>query len=255
MLDYNMIEPFKFSRTKVDEHIEKVGVDIRPVIECKLDRVKLFDLGQKLVDKYPNIFESLVQSPTDFHIRKKFIFPGKGEVDLVTLAITPRGVVFIFPRRLSIFEEDISQNNMQDISLDGLKIFRGTFPGRIICRVGLVNEYIFNTGPVESTDLVCSRFTKVSVPSSGEIILNINCPDDDHNRKIQLQAVQKLERVPEIPDKQQVRSYGVKVVVDFNNRDMSQNLDDGRILEILHKARQYNEKELYDFLNGSSGGE
>lgn len=250
-----MAEPFRFSRTKVDEHIEKVGVDIRPVIECKLDRVKLFDLGQKLVDKYPNIFESLVQSPTDFHIRKKFIFPGKGEIDLLTLAITPRGVVFLFPRRLSMFDEDILQNNIQDISLDGLKLFRETFPGRMICRVGLVNEYIFNTGSVESTELVCSRFTKVSIPLNGEITLSINCPDDDYNKKIQLQAVQKLEKIPEIPDKQQVHSYGVKVVVDFNNRDMSQNLDEDRILVILHKAHQYNENQLYNFLNRSSGGE
>jgi hypothetical protein len=250
-----MADPFKFSKTKIDEHTQKVGIDIRPVIECKLDRVKLFDIGQKLVDKYPNLFESLVQSPTEFHIRKKFIFPGKGEVDLLTLAITPRGVVFVFPRRSSVFEEEILQNNIQEISLDGLKIFRETFPGRIICRVGLVNEYIFNTGPIESSELVCSRFTKISVPPNGEIILIINRPDDDHNRKIQLQPVQKLEKIPEIPRKEQVQSYGVKVIVDFNNRDMSYNLDDTTILGILHKAKQYNETELYDFLNGSFGGE
>ena len=250
-----MTEPFKFSKSRIDEHTEKVGVDIRPVIECKLDRVKLFDIGQKLVDRYPNLFESLVQSPTEFHIRKKFIFPGKGEADLLTLAITPRGVVFVFPRRSSVFEEEILQNNIQDVSLDGLRIFRETFPGRIICRVGIVNEYIFNTGPVESTELVCSRFTKLSVPANGEIILNINRPDDDHNKKIQLQPVQKIERVPEMSDREQVRSYGVKVVVDFNNRDMSQNLTEDKIVAILHRARQYNDKELYDFLNASSGGE
>jgi hypothetical protein len=121
--------------------------------------------------------------------------------------------------------------------------------------VGLVNEYIFNTGPVISSDLVCKRFTKVMIPSNGEILLSINRPDDDYNRKIELQPVQKLERIPEMPDRKQIRSYGVKVVVDFNNRDMSQNLDDDKILSILHKARLYNEKELYDFLNGSFGGE
>ena len=47
----------------------------------------------------------------------------------------------------------------------------------------------------------------------------------------------------------------MKVIVDFNNRDMSENLDDGRILAILHEARQYNDNQLYDFLNRSSGGE
>ncbi len=100
-----MAEYFKFSKNKIDEHTIKVGADIRPVIECKLDRVKLFDVGQNLVDKYPHLFGSLVQSPTEFQIRKKFIFPGKGEADLPTLAITPRGVVFVFPQILSIFDE------------------------------------------------------------------------------------------------------------------------------------------------------
>jgi len=179
----------------------------------------------------------------------------KGEGDLLTLAITPRGGVFVFPRKSSVFEEDILLNNIQDISLDGLKIFRETFAGKMVCRVGLVDEYVFDTGQVESAKLVCSRFTKVAIPSNGEIILSINCPDDDYNRKIQLQPVQKLERVPEMSETRQIRSYGVKVVVDFNNRDMNQNLDDDKILGILHRARQYNQTELYDFLNGSFGGE
>ncbi len=250
-----MADPFKFSKTKIDEHTIKVGVDIRPVIECKLDRVKLFDVGQKLVDKYPNLFESLVQSPTEFLIRKKFIFPGKGEADLATLAITPRGVVFIFPQTLSMFQEEIQINDIDDVSLDGLKIFRESFAGKIICRVGLVNEYIFNTGQTESTKLVCSRFTKMKIPPNGEIILNINRPDDDYNRKIQIQPAQKIERDPNIPGIDQVRSYGVQVIVDFNNRDMSKDLNEDKILGILHKGRQYNNKELYDFLNVSFGGE
>jgi hypothetical protein len=246
-----MAETFKFTKTRIDEYTIKVGVDIRPVIECKLDRVKLFDVGQKLVDKYPNLFESLVQSPTEFLIRKKFIFPGKGEADLPTLAITPRGVVFIYPKILSAFEEEIESNNIDYVTLYGLKIFRGSFPGKIICRVGLVNEYIFNTGHTDSIKLICSRFTKINVPHNGEIFLSINRPDDDYNRKIQLKAVQKIEKNQDIPSVDQVQSYGVQVIVDFNNRDMSKDLDDDRILGILHKARQYNDKELYEFLNVS----
>ncbi len=248
-----MSENFKFSKTKIDEHTIKVGADIRPVIECKMDRVKLFDVGQKLVDTYPNLFESMVQSPTEFQIRKKFFFPGKGEADLTTLAITPRGVVFIFPQILSIFEEETHINNIEDVSLEGMRIFREVFPGKKICRVGMVNEYIFNTGQEESIGLICSRFTKVHVPQNGEISLIINCPDDDHNRKIELKAVKKIEKNPNITGAGKIESYGVQVNVDFNNRDMSGDLDKDRILAILHNACQYNEKELYSFLNGSSG--
>ena len=234
-----MAEYYEFSKNRIDEHTIKVGVDIRPVIEC-----------QKLVDKYPNQFESLVQSPTEFQIRKKFIFPGKGEADLTTLAITPRGVVFIFPQILSLFQEEILLNNIDEVALDGLKIFRGSFGGKIICRVGFVNEYIFNTGQMESTELVCSRFTKIKVPPNGEIVLNTNFPDENYNRKIRLQPVQKIEKDPNV-GVNQFCSYGVQVVVDFNNRDMSKDLDEDRILGILHRAKQYNEKDLYDFLNGS----
>ncbi len=129
------------------------------------------------------------------------------------------------------------------------------FPDKKIYRVGLVNEYIFNTGQEESIGLICSRFTKIDVPSNGEITLSINCPDDDYNKKITLKAVKKIEKNQDMPGAGQIESYGVQVIVDFNNRDMSIDLDKDRILAILHYARQYNEKELYNFLNGFSGGE
>jgi hypothetical protein len=248
-----MAEPFKFSSSKIDDHIEKVGVDIRPVIECKLEQTKLFDFGRKLVDKHPNLFESLVQSPADFHIRKKFIFPGKGEADLATLGITPRGLAFIFPRKVGIFEEETELNTVGDMVLGCLKIFRGVFPEKKVFRVGLVNEYIFNTGLLESTRLVSERFTKLLVPPDGEITIVVNRPTDDYNKRIQLEAVRRIEPVPEIPSRAQTKNYGVKVIVDFNNRDMSQDMDEGSILAVLHEAQQYNDKDLYEFLNGSRG--
>lgn len=249
-----MSEQYKFSNAKIAEHTQKIGIDIRPAIECKLDQEKLFFFGKQLVDKYPNLFESLVQSPADFHINKKFIFPGKGEVETATLGITPRGVVFIFPKTISVVDEDVHLNNIEDIVLESLDVFRNTFPGKNIYRVGLINEYIFDTSSIESIGLICSRFTKLSVPSNGEIRIAINRPDDDYNKKIILHAVQKLERMPEIPNVQQIRAYGVQVFVDFNNRDMSNKLDDDKIRAIIHKGKEYNSKELYEFLNGSFGG-
>lgn len=248
-----MAEPFKFSSSKIDDHIEKVGVDIRPVIECKLEQTKLFDFGRKLVDKYPNLFESLVQSPTDFHIKKKFIFPGKGEAELPTLGITQRGLAFIFPRKVSVFEEETELDSVRDIVLDCLKIFRSVFPEKKVFRVGLINEYVFNTGLLESTRLVSERFTKLVVPPDGEIIIVINRPNDDYNKRIQLEAVRRIETIPEMPSRTQTKNYGVKVIIDFNNRDMSQDMNDGNILAVLHEAQQYNDKDLYEFLNGSGG--
>jgi len=250
-----MAEPFIFSKNKIVEHMEKVGVDIRPVVEPKLDREKLYNVGSKLVGQHPDLFESLVQSPTEFRITKRFIFPGKGEAELNTLTITQRGPVVTFPRIVGAFEEEVSLNRVEDITVDCLNVFRDIFPEKKMIRVGLVNEYIFDTGLLESVRLISQRFTKLAVPTEGEIRLRINQPTDDYNRIIEMQALKKVEPVPEIPGRLQAQGYAVRVNVDFNNRETSKDLDNNRILGILHEGKRYNEKELYLFLNGSFGEE
>ncbi|MBW7989167.1 MAG: hypothetical protein FVQ84_04005 [Planctomycetes bacterium] len=250
-----MTEPFNFSINKIADHMEKVGVDIRPVIEVKLDREKLYGFGSKLVEKYPNLFESLVQSLTEFRITKRFIFPGKGEAELNTLTITQRGLVLSFPRVVGAFEEEVSLSNVRDMTVDCLKIFRTIFPEKKMIRVGLVNEIIFDTGPIESIRLISDRFTKFSLSSDGEIRIRINRPTDDYNRIFELQALRTVEAIPEIPGKLQTKGYAIKVKADFNNRDISTELDDGRILSVLHDGDEFCSKNLYKFLNGSFGEE
>lgn len=250
-----MAEAFKFSKTKIADHMEKVGVDIRPVVEPKLDRGKLYNVGSKLVDKYPNLFESLVQSPTEFRITKRFIFPGKGEAELNTLTITQRGPVFAFPRIVGAFEEEVLLNSIQDVTVDCLNVFRDIFPEKKMIRVGLVNEYIFDIGPIDSVRLISQRFTKLPVSTEGEIRLRMNQPNDDYNRIIDIWALRKVEPIPEMPGKLQTQGYAVRVNVDFNNRDTSIDLDNNRILGILHEGKGYNEKELYQFLNVCFGEE
>lgn len=250
-----MSESFKFGRSHIDDHIEKIGVDVRPVIECKLERTKLFDFGNRLVDRYPDLFENLVQSPNDFQITKKFIFPGKGEIDITTLAVTVRGPVFIFPRRVAAFDEETNLEASEDIIKNGLRFFRETFPLKKIFRVGHVNEYIFSTGPLESTRLLSQRFTRIQVCADGELLLRVNRPIDDYNRIVQLEPVEKRQVSQHSPQGQEVKGYGVKVSVDFNNRDMTKVLDESHIQHILYDSRQFNQEKLYEFLNGSDVGE
>jgi len=244
-----MSEPFQFTKSKVDDHTVRVGVDVRPVIEPKLDRVKLHEVGNKLVEEYPNLYESLVQSPTEFRITKKFLFPGKGEAELPTLVITQRGPVFVFPRKIAVLQDEVDLNNINDVVVNCLRIFREQFPERAFIRVGLINEYVYDTGPVDSVRLISERFTRIVVPDNGEIRLRINKPTDDYNRIVELQALRKLERVPEISDRFQTQGFGVSVHVDFNNRDTSSPVTDDKILRVLYDGQQYNEKELYQFLN------
>lgn len=249
-----MAESFEFSHARIDDHVEKIGVDIRPAIEIKLDRDKLYKFGLDLVEKYPNLFESLVQSPMEYRIMKKFIFPGKGEAEMATLSFTPRGLVFTFPRRLAPLDEEVDLQGLDDVAVDCLKKFRSYFPDRKIIRVGLVNEYVFFTGDLSSARLICERFTKLHPPASEEVSLRINLADDDYNKIIEIAAVRKVEQVAEVPDHTQSAGYGVRVMVDLNNRDTTQNLDNGRIMSVLHEGRAFNNKGLYAFLNGDTGG-
>ncbi len=92
------IAVYKFSPNRIDDHQEKLGFDVRPIIEVRMERQRLWDFGQFLVDTFPQLFESLVTGASEFQVRKKLIFPGKAAADAQTLALTVRGPVFIFPR-------------------------------------------------------------------------------------------------------------------------------------------------------------
>jgi hypothetical protein len=241
---------YTFTKAKIEDHIEKIGVDVRPVIEHKLEDPHLYQFYQDLVEKYPNLFESLLKSPADLQIRKKLVFPGKGEIDVSTMAITQRGPVFTVPRKISIFDEQTSLGDIIDIAIACIDIFRKNFPHKTICRVGHVNEYIFTLGSENSVTFLAKHFTRITVPPNGEIELKVNRPNDDHNRIIQLRPAIKKQVRPNIAEIEDVKAYGVKVSVDFNNRDMSQNLSNDDILSIIQTSIQYNERDLYAFLNG-----
>jgi hypothetical protein len=243
---------YLLTKSKIEDHIEKIGVDVRPVIEHKLEDSHLYQFYQDLVEKYPNLFESLLKSPADLQIRKKLVFPGKGEVDVSTLVITQRGPVLTIPRKLSIFDEQTSLGDTIDIAITCIDIFRKNFPHKVICRVGHLNEYIFTLGSERSVQFISERFTRITVPPNGEINLRVNRPTDDHNRIIQLQPVVKKQIQPNIPGIEDVKAYGLKVIVDFNNREMTQNLSNDDIRAIIQTSIQYNEEDLYSFLNGTS---
>ena len=247
---------YELTKSNIDDHIEKVGVSVRPVIEQKLDKTHLFEFCNELIDKHSNLFESIVQSPTNFSITKKFVFPGKGEFTPSTFIIPKTGPVLILPRKISLFNEETDLGKSEDIVIDCFKIFRKHFPHKNICRVGQINEYIFTLGNQQGVQFLAERFTTVkNIPSNGEIRLRINRPDDDYNRIIDMQPVLKQEITPQPTDTPRIEAYGLRVTVDVNNRDMSRNLNDDDIRRIIQTSMEYNSIELYKFLNHLEGEE
>ncbi|MBN2210910.1 MAG: hypothetical protein JW709_05890 [Sedimentisphaerales bacterium] len=247
---------FCFTKVRVEHWEEKVGFDVRPVIEMKLDRPHLMEFGNLLTDKYPNLYESLVQSPNEFLAKKRFVFPGKGEAELLTLAIPPRGPVFIFPHILCQINEELDLPPTEEIVLDCVKIFQDSFKKtRKVARIGLINEYIFSTGGENSTTAICKHFTKLNVPSHGEVFLKFNQPCEKYNRLISIEPLTKTRIAPigTIQDEAQVAGYGIKVTVDFNNRNIDKDLSRDDFLVLLHDAKKFNDGELYNLLNNPSG--
>ncbi len=243
-----MIE-YKFTKNRIHEHFEKLGFDVRPIIETKMERERLWTFGQYLVETYPVLFESLVTGLTEFHVRKKLIFPGKGEADLQTLVLTARGPVFVFPRVLSRLDAETDLPAANEIVRDCLKKFTEVFPDRAIVRAGKINEYVFGCDDTSSKRIIAERFLRVPDSACEEIVLKLNLGTEGFNRSIQLRSVQGFvqKRTGDEVSKQPI--FGISVHVDFNNKDMSKALSPEEISSILHLADEYNREGLYKFLN------
>lgn len=243
---------YPITTSKIEDHVEQIGVNVNPIIENKLEEPHLFRLYQELAEKLPNLFESLLKSPTELQVRKKLVFPGKGEIDVVTMVIKQSGPVFMIPRKISVFDEQTSFGDIIDIAIKCIDIFRKNFPHKPIRRVGHINEYIFTLGTERSVPFLAKRFTRITVPPNGEIDIRVNRPTDDYNRNIRLRPVVKKQMQPNISGIEDVKAYGLSVSVDFNNRDMSRDLNNDDIRAIIQESIKYNEKDLYEFLNGTS---
>jgi hypothetical protein len=235
---------YVFKKSRIERHVEEIGVDVRPVIEVRAERTKLSSYGMWLTDKWPSLYENIVQGPSSFHITKNFLFPGKGQIEHPTFVLTNRGLVFIFPRLLEIGEL-VADLDARDVVMSALDEFKKLWSQCKLVRIGKVNKFIFDCAGESALDLLSKRFTRIEVPPNGELSITVNRPTDDYNRTIKMSPVAKMEVGP---DPQTVGS-GVMVEVDFNNRDMEEDLSKDRRLAILHEADAYCEQGLFEFLN------
>ena len=240
---------YQFHKSRIEGHVEEIGVDVRPVIEVRAERTKLSDYGMWLTNQWPALYENIVLGPSSFFITKNFIFPGKGEVEHPTFVLTNRGLVFIFPRLLGMGEAWGSLVT-RDVVMPALEEFKKRWPQCKLVRVGKVNKFMFECAGEYALEVLAKRFTRLTVPPNGELSIMINLPTDDYNRIIKMHPLTKMEAGPGGgPDPKAVGS-GVLVEVDFNNREMDEDLSKDRWLVILHEADSFCEEGLYDFLNG-----
>ena len=237
---------FRFTQAAIEEHLVEVGADIRPAIEARAERQKLGDFGLWLNDTWPALFENVDQGPAAFCVTRKFACPGKGEVEMPTFTLTPRGPVFTFPYKLRVLGgEEIELPECKDVVIRATDQFKRLWGQCKQVRLGKVTTYSFDTSPESPVAVVAERFTRLA-GSFTEIHLRFNRPSDDFNRVVYLDAAD----LPAEGDQEPPRI--IRVGVDVNNRDMEEDLSKDKKLRILHEADAYCQDDLFSLLNGDA---
>jgi hypothetical protein len=243
---------YQFDIEKVSQHIVKYGVDMRPPVLPEQDRTKLQDYGNWLVEQFPEVFETLLVGPHELRVQRTFLLPNAKRVELPTFVLTNRGPVFTFPVRLYI-----DRPHELDI-VDKDKIFRRTydelrsrFPDRSVPRVGVVHEMVFDTGLINSLDIVASNLkNELWRERAKNIRLLLEIPTEDKNVNIEIRPTY-LQRTgtPGETFPPEDMKFGVIVNVDINNRQMAGDLTKAVISDILAFASDFVPDELIRFLN------
>jgi hypothetical protein len=245
---------YQFDTEKVSQHVVKYGVDIRPPIVPEQDRTKLQDYGNWLVEQFPEVFETLLSGPRQLRVQRTFILPNAKRVELPTFVLTNRGPVFTFPERLFIdrpHELDIPEKDR--VFRKAFDELRTRFGDRTVPRVGVVHEFVFDTGFINSLDVVTSTLKNDLWRSKAKNLrILLEAPTDDKNVNIEIRPtfIQKAgQRGAPVSMPAEDVKYGIIVNVDINNQKVMGDLTKAEVSDILAFASDYIPEELIKFLN------
>lgn len=243
---------YQFDTEKVSQHVVKYGVDMRPPIAPEQDRAKLQDYGNWLVEQFPEVFETLLSGPRQLRVQRTFILPNTKRVELPTFVLTNRGPVFTFPERLFIDRpHELTIPDKDKIFRKAFDELRARFADRAVPRVGVVHEFVFDTGFINSLDVVASTLKHDQWRrKTKNLRILLETPADGKNVNIEIRptylqrAGKRTQAVPE-----EDRKFGIIVNVDINNQQMTGDLTKAEVSDILAFASDYIPEELIKFLN------
>ena len=243
---------YQFDREKVSQHIVKYGVDMRPPISPEQDRTKLQDYANWLVEQFPDAFETILSGPRELRIQRTFLLPNAKRVELPTFVLTGRGPVYTFPERLYIDRpHELSIPDKDKIFRKAYDELRMRFPDRAAPRVGVVHEFVFDTGYVSSLEVIASNLKHdLWRRKAANLRILIESPTEGKNVNIELRPtfLQRSGR-EETPITPEDMKYGIIVNVDINNQQIPADLTKAQVNDILAFANDYIPEELLKFLN------
>ncbi|MHC4743214.1 MAG: hypothetical protein ACYS8Z_14965 [Planctomycetota bacterium] len=243
---------YEFATDLISQHVVKYGVQIQPGIGLADEKMKLQDYCNWLIEQAPEAFETLLLGPNQLRVQKNFALPNKRRIDMPTFVLTPRGPVFAFPERIYVDQpQDIELDDKDKIFRKALDELRARFSDRIVGRVGVVHELVFDTGQFNSLEIIASNFKNdVWREQIKNLNLHLEIPREGKNINIDIKPTQVMHnRGGPMPDPQRETMYGIMVNVDINNRQIKGDLPKSEVNDILAFAADYVPEELIRFLN------
>jgi hypothetical protein len=243
---------YQFDTEHISQHVVKFGVHIQPTISPKDDKTKLQDYCNWLIGQFPEVFETLVVGPNQLQVQKVFALAGGKRLELPTFALTVRGPVFTLPQRIFIDQvHDLDIPDRDKIFRRALDELRARFSDRKILRVGVVHEFVFDTGQINSLEIIASNLKNDlwrEAIKNLRILLEMPREGKNVNLEIRPTCVSRAAISGENVPIQDVR-FGIIVNVDINNQQIKGDLTKAEINDILAFANDYVPEELIKFLN------
>jgi hypothetical protein len=244
---------YQFDKEHISQHVVKYGVDVRPAIVLKQDKAKLQDYCNTLIEQFPQVFETLVAGPKQLRMQNTFLLSNNKRAEMPTFILTARGPLFTFPQRLYIDGvQDLDIPQKDKIFRKALDELRAKFIDRAIPRVGVVHEFIFDTGQVDSVQILASNFKNdVWRQRAKNLRILIETPMEEKNVNVQIRPTQlrRITRGDGANVPAQDMAFGIIVNVDINNQNIKGDLTSSEVRDIVAFANDYVPEELIKFLN------
>lgn len=245
---------YLFDKKYISQHIVKYGVDVRPSFALKQDKTKLQDYCNWLIEQFPQVFETLLASPKQLLVQKSFFLPNNKRAQMETFVLTSRGPVFAFPQRLYIDEpHDLNIPDKGRIFRKVLEELRGRFAEKKIPRVGVINEFVFDTGEIDSVEIIASNLKgDVWKERIKSLSMRLEIPEEGKNINLEIRPtyLKPIGRGREpIDAAAQKVGFGIIVKVDINNQQIKDDLTNSEVRDIVTFANDYIPEELIKFLN------
>lgn len=242
---------YQFDREHISQHVVKYGVDVRPAIVPDEEKAKLQDYCNWLIEQFPQAFETLVAGPRQLLVQKNFLLPSK-RIDMPTFVLMPRGPVYTLPERLYIDDvQDIDIPDKNRIFRKALDELRSRFADRQVPRVGVIHEFVFDTGGIDSVQLLASSL-KNDVWREKIKTLRILLETPAEGKNINLELRPTYLRSSQRPAEHiggGDAGFGIIVNVDINNQEVRGDLTSSEVRDIVAFANDYVPDELIKFLN------